>query len=178
MAYKFYFIRFSWRLIYQVGIVLNCLFSGLQMLLILGITFGLSPFLFALGDDVFMDLINGIQFLVRRDIHWSRIFLRCKGLRSYYFFFRILFYSAMYNHDGPSLPRRKRRRLLRHVYNRVELRVSSRTCFEHYAVTDLGREHQGFDGGALVGLDEAHHFNYLDSNKRHLLCRAAPERSP
>lgn len=65
LAYKYYFIRFSWRLIYQAGILLNCLFSCFQILLIKGRTFGLSPFLFALGDDVFADLIGGIQFLVR-----------------------------------------------------------------------------------------------------------------
>jgi hypothetical protein len=32
-------------------------------LLIKGITFGLSPFLFALGDDAMAELIAGIQFL-------------------------------------------------------------------------------------------------------------------
>lgn len=66
LAYKYYFIRFSWRLIFKMGILFNGLISSLQVLLILGITFGLSPFLFALGDDVFADLIGGIQFLVRQ----------------------------------------------------------------------------------------------------------------
>ena len=63
LAYKYYFIRFSWRLVFQVGIAMNCIFSALQILLIKGRTFGLSPFVFALGDDVFSDLISGIQFL-------------------------------------------------------------------------------------------------------------------
>lgn len=63
LAYKYYFIRFSWRLIFQVGVIMNFVFSTLQMLLITGQTFGLSPFMFALGDDVFADLISGIQFL-------------------------------------------------------------------------------------------------------------------
>jgi len=63
LAYKYYFIRFSWRLIFQVGIIMNCVFSALQILLIKGRTGGLSPFIFALGDDVFADLISGIQFL-------------------------------------------------------------------------------------------------------------------
>lgn len=65
LAYKFYFIRYSWRCIYQTGILLNCIFSSFQILLIKGKTFGLSPFLFALGDDVFQDFIAGLQFLVR-----------------------------------------------------------------------------------------------------------------
>ena len=43
--------------------MLNGIFSALQILLIKGITFGLSPFLFALGDDAFADFIGGIQFL-------------------------------------------------------------------------------------------------------------------
>jgi len=33
------------------------------VLLIYGITFGLSPFLFALGDDAFAEFIGGVQFL-------------------------------------------------------------------------------------------------------------------
>jgi hypothetical protein len=37
--------------------------SLLQLLLIQGITFGLSPFVFALGDDIFADFIAGVQFL-------------------------------------------------------------------------------------------------------------------
>jgi len=45
--------------------ILNGFFSALQILLITGQTFGLSPFLFALGDDVLADFISGIQFLVR-----------------------------------------------------------------------------------------------------------------
>jgi len=43
--------------------LINGVLSALQVLLILGITFGMSPFLFALGDDVFADFISGIQFL-------------------------------------------------------------------------------------------------------------------
>lgn len=44
--------------------LLNGLVSVMQVLLIKGVTFGLSPFIFALGDDVFADFIAGIQFLV------------------------------------------------------------------------------------------------------------------
>ena len=64
MAYKYYFIRFSWRTIYVGTTVLNGILSALQILLIEGITFGLSPFVFALGDDIFADFIAGVQFLV------------------------------------------------------------------------------------------------------------------
>lgn len=65
MAYKFYFITYSWRKVYVATTLLNGILSALQVLLIQGITFGLSPFLFALGDDAFADFIAGIQFLVR-----------------------------------------------------------------------------------------------------------------
>lgn len=63
LAYKYYFIRWSWRFVYKVGILLNGVFSLLQLLLIKGVTFGLSPFLFALGDDAFAEFIVGVQFL-------------------------------------------------------------------------------------------------------------------
>jgi hypothetical protein len=63
MAYKKFFITWSWRSVYISTTLLNGVFSALQILLIKGITFGLSPFLFALGDDAFADFIGGIQFL-------------------------------------------------------------------------------------------------------------------
>jgi len=63
MAYKYYFIKWSWQAVYIVTTMLNGVFSALQVLLIQGITFGISPFLFALGDDAFADFISGIQFL-------------------------------------------------------------------------------------------------------------------
>lgn len=63
MAYKKFFITWSWRSVYISTTLLNGIFSALQILLIKGITFGLSPFLFALGDDAFADFIGGIQFL-------------------------------------------------------------------------------------------------------------------
>ena len=63
MAYKKFFIKWSWRTVYISTTLLNGLFSALQILLIYGITFGLSPFWFALGDDAFADFIGGIQFL-------------------------------------------------------------------------------------------------------------------
>ena len=43
--------------------LLGGVFSALQVLLLFDMTFGLSPFLFALGDDAFSDFIGGIQFL-------------------------------------------------------------------------------------------------------------------
>ena len=61
LAYKYYFITWSWRNVYIMTTFLNGIFSLLQILLIKGITFGLSNFWFALGDDVFSDFIQGIQ---------------------------------------------------------------------------------------------------------------------
>mmetsp|Transcript_6237 Transcript_6237/g.15683 ORF Transcript_6237/g.15683 Transcript_6237/m.15683 type:complete len:615 (-) Transcript_6237:61-1905(-) len=63
ITYKYYIINWSWRLVYVVTTLLNGFFSMLQVLLILGITFGMSSFLFALGDDAFAEFIQGIQFL-------------------------------------------------------------------------------------------------------------------
>ena len=64
LAYKYFFIKWSWRSVYVFTTLLNGFFSALQVLLIYRITFGLSPFLFALGDDAFAEFIGGIQFLV------------------------------------------------------------------------------------------------------------------
>lgn len=63
IAYKYYFITWSWRTIYIFTTLLNGIFSLGQVLLIKGKTFGLSNFWFAIGDDVFADFISGIQFL-------------------------------------------------------------------------------------------------------------------
>ena len=66
LTYKYYLIHWSWRSIYITTTLLNGFFSALQLLLIYGITFGMDPFWFALGDDVFADFISGIQFLVSK----------------------------------------------------------------------------------------------------------------
>jgi hypothetical protein len=63
IAYKQYFITWSWRKVYIGTTLLNGVFSFLQVLLIYGITFGLNPFWFTLGDDAFAEFISGIQFL-------------------------------------------------------------------------------------------------------------------
>mmetsp|Transcript_29927 Transcript_29927/g.39932 ORF Transcript_29927/g.39932 Transcript_29927/m.39932 type:complete len:416 (-) Transcript_29927:691-1938(-) len=63
IAYKMYMITWRWRSIYYVTMSLNGFFSALQVLLIQGITFGFSPFLFALGDDALDDFVLGMQFL-------------------------------------------------------------------------------------------------------------------
>mmetsp|Transcript_46131 Transcript_46131/g.52092 ORF Transcript_46131/g.52092 Transcript_46131/m.52092 type:complete len:592 (+) Transcript_46131:86-1861(+) len=63
MTYKYYMINWSWRFVYTVCTLLNGFFSGMQILLIVGITFGLPPFAFALGDDAFSEFLAGIQFL-------------------------------------------------------------------------------------------------------------------
>lgn len=64
LSYKYWFITWSWRKVYIVTTLLGAIFSFLQVLLIRGITFGLSNFWFALGDDAFAEFIQGIQFLV------------------------------------------------------------------------------------------------------------------
>jgi len=63
MAYKYYFMHWSWRTIYILTTLLGGVFSILQVLLIFGITFGLSNFWFSLGDDAMAEFIQGIQFL-------------------------------------------------------------------------------------------------------------------
>jgi len=63
IAYKTFFLRVSWRRLYYGSILLNACFSALQLLLIRGRTLGLSPFLFALGDEAFAEFLVGIQFL-------------------------------------------------------------------------------------------------------------------
>jgi MFS family permease len=63
MFYKYYLIKYSWRKIYYITTSLNFVLSMLQVFLLLGVTFGLSNFLFALGDDAMAEFINGIQFL-------------------------------------------------------------------------------------------------------------------
>lgn len=63
ICYKYYFITWSWRKVYIVTTLMNGFFSLLQILLIKGITFGISNFFFALGDDAFSEFISGIQFL-------------------------------------------------------------------------------------------------------------------
>lgn len=64
LTYKYCMIHWSWRKVYIVTTLLNGLFSILQVLLIMGITFGLSPFIFAFGDDAFAEFLGGVQFLV------------------------------------------------------------------------------------------------------------------
>ena len=63
LMYKYFLIHYSWRKIYIFTTLANGFFSIFQILLIYGITFGLPAFWFALGDDVFIDLVEGIQFL-------------------------------------------------------------------------------------------------------------------
>ena len=64
LTYKHCFLRASWRRVYQACILLNGVFSVLQLLLITGHTFGMSPFWFALGDEAFAEFVRGVQFLV------------------------------------------------------------------------------------------------------------------
>ena len=63
MLYKFAFLKTSWRKVYWVCMCLNGVLSALQLLLVYGKTFGLSPFLFAFGDEAFGEFVVGVQFL-------------------------------------------------------------------------------------------------------------------
>ena len=71
IAYKYYFISWSWRTVYIWTTGLNGIFSLLQVCLITGFTFGLSNFWFALGDDVFAEFIQGIQVCASRLLYMT-----------------------------------------------------------------------------------------------------------
>ena len=62
--YKQFFLGISWRAVYLVCILCTGVLSALQLLLITGNTFDISPFFFALGDDAAAEFIKGIQYLV------------------------------------------------------------------------------------------------------------------
>jgi hypothetical protein len=80
LAYKYYFITWSWRSVYIFTTLLSGVFSLLQVMLIYGKTFGLSPFLFALGDDAFAEFIGGIQFLVSAVVGWcNAMIMQCNA---------------------------------------------------------------------------------------------------
>lgn len=59
MSYKYYFIKWSWRKVYIFTTTINGFLSGLQILLIFGVTFGLGNFWFALGDDAMAEVSLG-----------------------------------------------------------------------------------------------------------------------
>ena len=63
VTYKYFLMQSSWRHVYFFTTLANAFFSIFQVLLIYGITFGLPAFWFAMGDDVFLDFVAGIQFL-------------------------------------------------------------------------------------------------------------------
>lgn len=63
LTYKYLFLQVSWRRLYQVSILINCVLSSLQLLLLRQKTLGIPPYWFALGDDAFAEFIVGIQFL-------------------------------------------------------------------------------------------------------------------
>ena len=75
ITYKYFMMNWSWRFVYIACTLLGGIFSALQVLLLLEMTFGISPFLFALGDDAFADFIAGIQFL-------PTTIMVCNGIRS------------------------------------------------------------------------------------------------
>jgi len=64
-AYKAYMIHWSWRFVYIITTVIGGFFSFLQFVLIFGWNeaLGIGDYVFALGDDVFLEFILGVQFL-------------------------------------------------------------------------------------------------------------------
>ncbi len=66
LAYKFYFFKVTWRLIYIYSMLLTTFFSLLQIVLIFQWNktyLHMSNYCFSLGDDVITAYISGIQFL-------------------------------------------------------------------------------------------------------------------
>jgi len=65
VAYKNFFFKTSWRLIYMWTVGLTTFFSLLQLVLIFQLNqyLHLSNYLFSMGDDVISAYISGIQFL-------------------------------------------------------------------------------------------------------------------
>jgi len=65
VAYKHFFFKTSWRLIYVWTMALTTFFSLLQLVLIFQLNqyLGLSNYFFSVGDDVISAYISGIQFL-------------------------------------------------------------------------------------------------------------------
>jgi len=63
LIYKYYLISWSWRYVYFITTSVGTIFSLFQIMLIKGWTFGLSNFVFALGDEALSEFIMGMQFL-------------------------------------------------------------------------------------------------------------------
>jgi len=65
VCYKQYMRTWSWRLVYVLCIVLNAIFSTLQLMLIQGTnrSMGIPDLAFALGDEAMMEFVLGVQFL-------------------------------------------------------------------------------------------------------------------
>ena len=65
LAYKYWFFKASWRMIYLYSSFLTATFSLLQLVLIFQLNekMHISNYFFSLGDDVISAYISGIQFL-------------------------------------------------------------------------------------------------------------------
>ena len=63
LIYKYYLITWSWRYVYFITTSVGAVFSLFQIMLIQGWTFGLSNFVFALGDEALSEFVMGMQFL-------------------------------------------------------------------------------------------------------------------
>ena len=154
MAYKYYFISWSWRSVYILTSLLNGVFSLGQILVINGKTFGLSPFLFAMGDDAFAEFNQGIQFLVRSNLLLSLSTRFCPSPVC------LCLSSAHNNYDGPFVSCRFRGSFIRHVHNGEQL--CQRCCFRDFdqSVANLEGRQGDTSGGGLPG---AHKFDLSDN---------------
>jgi hypothetical protein len=65
VAYKSFFFKTNWRVIYVVATFLCALFSVLQILLVYGInrSIGIPDLAFSLGDNTFATFVSSVQFM-------------------------------------------------------------------------------------------------------------------
>jgi hypothetical protein len=136
VSYKYFFITWSWRKVYIVTTALNGFFSALQVLLIKGVTFGLSNFWFALGDDAFTEFISGECVSCLGAVMRLLLTVQCSlvAFRPY----PRHPVPTNYNYDGTSLPDWVRRSILRHVYHSQQQRTDHELRLVNHAVAHLG----------------------------------------
>ncbi|KAJ8603829.1 hypothetical protein CTAYLR_000263 [Chrysophaeum taylorii] len=63
VVYEKYFFKSAWRPLYAWTTLVGAAFSGLQVLLVTGYTFGLPKIIFAIGDTSLADFVQIIPFL-------------------------------------------------------------------------------------------------------------------
>lgn len=137
LLYKNCFLQASWRRVYEVCMILNGVLSSFQLLLIGGHTFGLKPFLFALGDDAFAEFVKGVQFLVSfsfQDVNVVGIWpVCCASLRNLFLIvLTTATTKASFDNDDGAVPERYRRDFVRLVYDLPQLHSSACSHYKYY----------------------------------------------